>query len=177
MPGRRHRAVAHPIAWRLRRPVRGAGRLRVVVEAIGPDRARRVAQSHRCAYARPDLGPGLARGRADPRTLRDRCAGDPPARQYRATWEAIADRPLLGTGYGTYPDAFKAYNRPDTGTYFLDKAHNTYLQVIMELGWPAAAALYAGLALLVVRSVRSRPYQTRLAPYPAVLAGCSVLVA
>src|SRR5690606_7470700 len=96
---------------------------------------------------------------------------------YRATWEAIADRPLLGTGYGTYPDAFKAYNRPDTGTYFLDKAHNTYLQVVMELGWPAAAALYAGLALLVLRPVRSRPVQTRLAPYPAVLAGCSVLVA
>jgi O-antigen ligase len=95
---------------------------------------------------------------------------------YRATWQAISDRPLLGTGYGTYADAFRAYNHPGTGTYFLDKAHNTYLQVIMELGWPAAAALYAGLALLVLICLQRRPPQGRLAPYPAVLAACSTLV-
>ncbi len=40
---------------------------------------------------------------------------------YRTTWEAIRDRPLLGTGYGTYADAFRAYNHAGTGTYFLDK--------------------------------------------------------
>jgi O-antigen ligase len=91
---------------------------------------------------------------------------------YRTTWEAIRDRPLLGTGYGTYADALRAYNHPGTGTYFLDKAHNTYLQIIMELGWPAAAALYAGLGLLVLTCL-----QGRSAVYPAVLASCSVLVA
>ncbi len=90
---------------------------------------------------------------------------------YRTTWEAIRDRPLLGTGYGTYADAFRAYNHAGTGTYFLDKAHSTYLQMIMELGWPAAAALYAGLGLLVFRCL-----QGRSAVYPAVLAACSVLV-
>jgi O-Antigen ligase len=90
---------------------------------------------------------------------------------YRTTWEAIRDRPVLGTGYGTYADAFRAYNHAGTGTYFLDKAHSTYLQVIMELGCPAAAALYAGLALLVFRCL-----QGRSAVYPAVLASCSVLV-
>jgi O-antigen ligase len=91
---------------------------------------------------------------------------------YRTTWEAIWDRPLLGTGYGTYADAFRAYNHPGTETYFLDKAHNTYLQMIMELGWPGVAALYSGLALLVFRCL-----QDRSAIYPAVLASCSVLVA
>jgi O-antigen ligase len=91
---------------------------------------------------------------------------------YRTTWEAIRDRPLLGTGYGTYVDALRAYNHPGTGTYFLDKAHNTYLQMIMELGWPAAVALYAGLSLLVLRCL-----QGPSAVYPAVLAACSVLVA
>jgi O-antigen ligase len=96
---------------------------------------------------------------------------------YRTTWEAISDRPLLGTGYGTYADAFRAYNHPGTGTYFLDKAHNTYLQMIMELGWPAAAALYAGLGLLVFRCLQGRSLQGRSALYPAVLAACSVLVA
>ena len=90
---------------------------------------------------------------------------------YRTTWAAIRDRPLLGTGYGTYADAFRAYNHAGTGTYFLDKAHSTYLQMIMELGWPAAAALYAGLGLLVLRCLHGRG-----AVYPAVLAACSVLV-
>jgi O-antigen ligase len=90
---------------------------------------------------------------------------------YCTTWQAIWDRPLLGTGYGTYADAFRAYNHAGTGTYFLDKAHNTYLQLIMELGWPAAAALYAGLGLLAFRCL-----QGRSAVYPAVLASCSVLV-
>ena len=55
--------------------------------------------------------------------------------------------------------------------YFLDKAHSTYLQMVMGLGWPAAAALYAGLGLLALRSLRARS-----AVYPAVLASCSVLV-
>jgi O-antigen ligase len=96
---------------------------------------------------------------------------------YRTTWTAIQDRPLLGTGYGTYADAFKAYNHPDTGTYFLDKAHNTYLQLIMELGWPAAAALFSSLGLLVLRCLQGLFRHDRSGAYPAVLAACSVLVA
>ena len=91
---------------------------------------------------------------------------------YRTTLEAIRDRPLLGTGYGTYADAFRAYNHPGTGTYFLDKAHNTYLQMAMELGWPAAAALYSGLALLVLGCLRGQG-----GVWSAVLVSCSVLVA
>ena len=96
---------------------------------------------------------------------------------YRTTWEAIGDRPLLGTGYGTYADAFRAYNHPGTGTYFLDKAHNTYLQMITELGWPAAAALYASLGLLVFGCLRDPRRRVRDPVYPAVLAACSGLVA
>ena len=96
---------------------------------------------------------------------------------YGTTWQAIGDRPLLGTGYGTYADAFRAYNHPGTGTYFLDKAHNTYLQMIMELGWPAAAALWSGLGLLVLRCLQVPSFHSRDAVYPAVLAACSALVA
>jgi O-antigen ligase len=96
---------------------------------------------------------------------------------YRTTWDAIWDRPLLGTGYGTYADAFKAHNHPGTGTYFLDKAHNTYLQMVMELGWPAALALYSGLALLVISCLRGRSRPGPSAVHAAVLASCSVLVA
>ena len=96
---------------------------------------------------------------------------------YRTTWEAIRDRPLLGTGYGTYADAFKAYNHPGTGTYFLDKAHNTYLQIIMELGWPAAAALFSAIGLPVIGCLQGQSWHGRSAVCPAVLAACSALVA
>jgi hypothetical protein len=43
--------------------------------------------------------------------------------------------------------------------------------MVMELGWPAAAALFAGLGLLALRCLHGRS-----AVYPAVLASCSVLV-
>jgi hypothetical protein len=49
--------------------------------------------------------------------------------------------------------------------------------MIMELGWPAAAALYSGLGLLVLRCLQGLFRQSRSAAYPAVLVSCSVLVA
>ena len=92
---------------------------------------------------------------------------------YRTTWEAIWDRPLLGTGYGTYADAFRAYNHPGTGTYFLDKAHNTYLQMMH------GARLARGRR--AVCRGRAAGFQGPAGPRaglsPAVLVSCSVLVA
>ncbi len=94
---------------------------------------------------------------------------------YETTWNAIEDRPLLGTGYGTFADAFTAYNRPETGTYFLDKAHNTYLQLVLELGWPAALALFAAIGCLVYRCWQGAR-GGRESLYPATVLACSVLV-
>jgi O-antigen ligase len=93
---------------------------------------------------------------------------------YATTWQAIGDRPLLGTGYGTYALAFKAYNRPETGTYFLDKAHSTYLQLVFELGWPAALALFASMGCLVARCWQGLRGRDGL--YPTTVLACSVLV-
>jgi O-antigen ligase len=95
---------------------------------------------------------------------------------YRTTWEAVQDRPLLGTGYGTYADAFMAYNHPETGTYFLDKAHSTYLQLVMELGWPAALALFSAIGYLAFRCWRGLPAGARGNVYPATALACSTLV-
>ncbi len=95
---------------------------------------------------------------------------------YRTTWEAMQERPLLGTGYGTYADAFMAYNRPETGTYFLDKAHNTYLQLLMELGWPGALALLSSVGCLVFLCWRGLPAGTRGSVYPATVLACSTFV-
>ena len=103
---------------------------------------------HRRGAVRGRLRPGhgVARRRGDPRALR----GD--RRQRAQAARVLRDHmardpgsgPLLGTGYGTYADAFEAYNHPGTGAVFLKRAHNTYLQMIMELrlaGGGRAAAL------------------------------------
>ena len=65
---------------------------------------------------------------------------------------------MLGFGYGTFADSFRMY-RSDSITGYLDRAHNTYLENIFELGWPAALVLFASLglaALVCVRGVRRR---------------------
>jgi O-antigen ligase len=95
---------------------------------------------------------------------------------YQATWDALKDRPLLGTGYGTYAEAFLAYNAPATGTYFLDKAHNTYLQLLLELGWPAALALFACLGCLTFCCWQGLRAGGRARACPAAVLACSALV-
>lgn len=95
---------------------------------------------------------------------------------YETTLQAMADRPLLGTGYGTYANAFMAYNGPETGTYFLDKAHNTYLQLMFELGWPAALALISCLGYLTSRCWQGLRGRGRDGVYPATVLACSVFV-
>jgi O-antigen ligase len=95
---------------------------------------------------------------------------------FQATWAAIGDRPLLGTGYGTYPEAFLAYNGPATGTYYLDKAHDTYLQLAFELGWPAALALFACLGCLNLRCWQGLRGGGRGRVYAATVLACSTLV-
>lgn len=73
----------------------------------------------------------------------------------------IADHPLLGTGLGTFADVFPAYRSPaipTAGTW--DRAHNTPLEIGVELGAPiavAAALLWAaGLWRLLAGALRRR---------------------
>lgn len=96
---------------------------------------------------------------------------------YATTWQAIGDRPLLGTGYGTYADAFKAYNHPGTEAVFVKRAHNTYLQMIMELGWPAAMAAFACVGFLTWRCAQALKARRRSASYLASVISAATLVA
>jgi O-antigen ligase len=65
---------------------------------------------------------------------------------YALVVRAIGDAPLLGTGYGSFPDVFPIY-RDDSirGTNTWRRAHNTYLENTLELGIPAAIALFAAI--------------------------------
>ncbi|MBA5777134.1 O-antigen ligase family protein [Stappia sp. F7233] len=88
---------------------------------------------------------------------------------WRDSVTAMLDRPILGHGAGAFGEVFATYLGTDihAGRTFRD-AHNTYLELAVELGLPAAlaaAAMFAALFLPVVRSTfrRGRPYAAPLA--------------
>lgn len=64
------------------------------------------------------------------------------------TFMAIADRPWLGVGYGTFPQAWEML-RPSGLPYHYNQTHSTYVENAFELGIPAALALYVAVAWLM----------------------------
>lgn len=97
---------------------------------------------------------------------------------YRLVLAAIADAPLLGTGYGTFPNVFTGYIDTYIWTVgFWDKAHNTYLENMLELGVPAALSLYAAIGMLAWSTLRGAHIRRRGRLYPALAAGASLTVA
>jgi O-antigen ligase len=77
---------------------------------------------------------------------------------YELITESSRDNPVLGFGYGTFADSFRLY-RSDEITGYLDRAHNTYLENIFELGWPAALLLFGligSCAVVCIRGLRER---------------------
>ncbi len=66
---------------------------------------------------------------------------------YQLTWTAIGTNPWLGFGLGSFEEVFPLYKTMGiagsfTHPYLIDYAHNTYLETIFELGFPAAIALF-----------------------------------
>ncbi|MBT8117025.1 MAG: O-antigen ligase family protein [Gammaproteobacteria bacterium] len=108
----------------------------------------------------------------------DRLNLDAPGRfhVYSLAGAASDDNPWLGFGYGTFADSFRLY-RDDILHAHYDMAHNTWMENIFELGWPAAGALFLSMilaALMCLRGVRTRQ---RDWIFPATGLAASVLVA
>ncbi|MGR9101017.1 MAG: O-antigen ligase family protein [Gammaproteobacteria bacterium] len=101
---------------------------------------------------------------------------------YRLTWSAVKDNPLLGYGYGNFPEAFPLYKTPEIAgdirnPLFWDYAHNTYLEAAFELGIPAAAALmfcFIRLGWICLRGLTAR---RRDLIYPAAGLSATFLIA
>ena len=75
---------------------------------------------------------------------------------YRAVVQAIAAEPWRGIGYGTFALAFpmiRGATLPAGAAYAY--AHSVYLELALEIGVPAAAALLAVVAGLAWRSARA----------------------
>lgn len=95
---------------------------------------------------------------------------------YARVSEAIRDSGDLGTGYGTFEEVFRFYRTPDIqGTF--TKAHNVYLETMLELGTPAAVLLFGTLAVLFLLSVIGIRRRRQNAVYPCVGVAVTVLVA
>jgi O-antigen ligase len=94
---------------------------------------------------------------------------------YRLMLGAIADFPWLGVGYGAFEDAFKSYRAPPLVFYF-DAAHSTYLENALELGLPAAIALWSSIAWLAMIGLRGFLRRTPAGIYGWAAACATLLV-
>ena len=94
---------------------------------------------------------------------------------YELTVEATADAAWTGTGYGTFQETFRIY-RDESIPGIYDKAHNTYLEIALGLGVPAAAALILAIASGAAYCAAGVRRRRRDAIYPAVGLAAAVLV-
>lgn len=67
---------------------------------------------------------------------------------YALMQEAIDERPLLGYGLGSFESAFRLV-RDESIPRLLRRGHNDYLELVMELGWPATMTLLGTFGLLL----------------------------
>jgi O-antigen ligase len=94
---------------------------------------------------------------------------------YGMAVDAIDDNPVLGFGYGTFADSFRLYRDDKLAAHF-DKTHNTYLENIFELGWPAAAILFFCVGWLMVTCLVGAQQRNRDWVYPATGVAATMLV-
>ena len=69
---------------------------------------------------------------------------------YKLTWEAIKANPWFGYGLGNFDAAFHMFRDSSVVGWF-QEAHNEYLEMMMDLGIPAAGLWFLGMGLLAWR--------------------------
>jgi len=95
---------------------------------------------------------------------------------YRMILRAIAEAPLTGYGAGTSLDVFFLHNDGSLWQAF-NYAHNIYLGAVVELGLPAAAALFVAVGLVALQCLRGIARRGRDHAFAALGVGATVLVA
>ena len=70
----------------------------------------------------------------------------------RAAWTMGDDFPLTGSGPGTFEFVFPRYQQ-ESMTKIIDHAHNDWVQLRAEYGWPGLLAVMAGLAAFLTLAI------------------------
>lgn len=94
---------------------------------------------------------------------------------YALTKQAVADNPWFGFGLGSFDHAFRLY-RDSTLPVWFHHAHNDYLEMMMDLGVPAAFLLFLSIGLMVSCCVEGVFRRKRDAIYPALAVAASALI-
>lgn len=89
--------------------------------------------------------------------------------------DAIADAPLLGTGFGTFEDIFRFYRTSDFQVTVLH-ARSSYLETVLELGLPAAMAVFLLVGGLLVLTLSGALHRQRDSGYAAAGFAATVLI-
>jgi O-antigen ligase len=89
--------------------------------------------------------------------------------------KANVENRWLGVGYGSFEKSFRLY-RDETISSYYDKAHNTYLENIFELGLFQASALFIAISLTALICLRGVWVRRKHWIYPAVGFSASILV-
>lgn len=88
---------------------------------------------------------------------------------------AWQERPWLGHGLGTWPAVFHALRDERFPLVVFDYAHNTWLELLAELGAPAMFAWSLSLVLVAVNCLRA--YGRSREPLPLVGFACGLVLA
>jgi hypothetical protein len=92
---------------------------------------------------------------------------------YRVTIDAMTANPWVGTGLDTYGDVFRSLRTDDFPIRFA-RAHNTYLELLLELGLLAGTALILAPVLVTVFCFKGFPALRRRRYMVAGAVGCAV---
>lgn len=95
---------------------------------------------------------------------------------YRDTIDMIAARPILGHGAGTFADSFPLFHLRAASTAVWNYAHNTYLQIIAELGLPVAFIAFAATGFAVALTLRELLRRQSFRPTAVAAIGAAVAV-
>jgi O-antigen ligase len=95
---------------------------------------------------------------------------------FAAIIAAIPSNPYLGTGYGTFEQAFMAYKSYPLSLGNWTKAHNSYLELAFELGIPAAIAVVSLFLWLAGVFIHGLLHRRRLRIFAAIGLSTTALV-
>lgn len=98
---------------------------------------------------------------------------------YAMTAGILAEHPLAGTGLGSFPAVYLEHRGPALGLAEENhvRAHNSYLEVLMESGLPAGLLLLAIPTVGFFLQLRGLGQAGVERPYPAIAAAATLLFA